>query len=93
MKLRDWLDGECLSFREFGERIDRSAEAVRRYALDLRIPDRETMPRIVRETNGCVTANDFFDIDPALSDDDDTDPRELPSTGQTSEMAGQAVAR
>lgn len=62
--LRDWLTDHDVSDAEFGRRIDRSAEAVRRYAAGLRIPDRETMPRIVRETGAAVTANDFFGILP-----------------------------
>lgn len=61
--LRDWLTDNEVTDAEFGRRIERSAEAVRRYAAGLRIPDRETMPRIVRETRGEVTANDFFGIE------------------------------
>ncbi len=60
--LKDWMTDHDISDAEFGRRIERSAEAVRRYAAGLRIPDRETMPRIVRETAGSVTANDFFGI-------------------------------
>lgn len=62
MKLREWLDAEGVSNAAFAERIGRTAEAVRRYAADERIPDKETMPRIVAETTGAVTPNDFFDI-------------------------------
>lgn len=68
MKLLAWLKREDVSFAEMGRRIGNSGEAVRRYAMDLRIPDRETMPKIVRETDGAVTANDFFDIEPPRSD-------------------------
>lgn len=60
--LRRWLDHHDISDGDFGKRIDRSGEAVRRYANGDRIPDRVTMPKIVRETNGGVTANDFFGI-------------------------------
>lgn len=65
MKLKAWLERENLTHGEFAERIDRTAESVRRYASGERIPDRDTMPRIVRETGGAVTANDFFDLDEA----------------------------
>lgn len=62
MQLKDWLDQEGLKPAHFAPRIKRSAEAVRRYALGERIPDKATMPLIVRETGGAVTANDFFEI-------------------------------
>jgi transcriptional regulator with XRE-family HTH domain len=62
MQLGVWLEASGCSNAEFGKRIGRSAEAVRRYAGGERIPDRETMPRIVDATNGKVTANDFFGI-------------------------------
>jgi hypothetical protein len=62
MTLKEWLDWKGLSHAQFGARIKRTAEAVRRYAAGDRIPDRETMPRIVKETEGHVTANSFFDI-------------------------------
>ena len=62
MKLRDWLDERDISNADFGDRIKRSAEAVRRYAAGNRIPDRETMPLIVAETDGAVRADDFFDL-------------------------------
>jgi hypothetical protein len=57
------LDDNDISNGAFGERIKRSAEAVRRYAAGERIPDKETMPLIVSETRGAVTPNDFFAID------------------------------
>lgn len=62
MTLKDWLAREGLSNTEFGSMINRTAEAVRRYANGERIPDRETMPIIVKATNGEVTANDFFSL-------------------------------
>lgn len=63
MKLADWLRANDVNFAEFGRRIGRSTEAVRRYANDERIPDRDTMPAVVRETSGHVTANDFYPLD------------------------------
>lgn len=62
MPLKDWLSANNKTFGEFGAEIGRSGEAVRRYAIGLRIPDRDTMPEIARATDGAVTANDFFGI-------------------------------
>ena len=62
MKLGKWLEAKGLKPADFAPRIERTAEAVRRYAAGERIPDRETMPLIVRETAGEVTPNDFFDL-------------------------------
>lgn len=62
MTLKDWLEREKLSNVEFARMIDRTPEAVRRYANGERIPDKETMPLIVDRTRGFVTANDFFGI-------------------------------
>jgi len=62
MLLQDWLAREGLTFGQFGGAIARSAEAVRRYANGERIPDRETMTAIVRETCGHVTPNDFYGL-------------------------------
>jgi len=62
MKLKDWLAEERVEIPDFARRIRRSSEAVRRYVAGDRIPDRKTMPLIVSETRGAVTANDFFGI-------------------------------
>lgn len=62
MKLDAWLNANSLTELEFAGKIGRSREAVRRYANGERIPDRDTMPIIARETAGQVTANDFFGI-------------------------------
>lgn len=60
MRLSDWLKDNNVSNAEFGRRIERTAEAIRRYAAGDRIPDRDTMPLIVEATGGKVTANDFY---------------------------------
>ncbi len=65
MRLSDWLKENNVSNAEFGRRIDRTAEAIRRYAAGDRIPDRETMPLIAEATGGVVTANDFYGTAPA----------------------------
>ena len=62
MTLGDWLKNEKVSVSDFATRIGRTAESVRRYVSGDRIPDRETMPLIVRHTDSAVTANDFFGI-------------------------------
>lgn len=63
MKLAEWLENAGVDRADFARRIDKTAESVRRYEAGLRIPDRDTMPKIVRETAGQVTANDFFDVE------------------------------
>ena len=72
MKLAAWLDDEGISRAEFGKRIYRSPEAVRRYINGDRIPDKDTMMLIAAETSNRVTANDFFDVGTATAPDIDT---------------------
>lgn len=62
MLLQDWLTRESLTYGQFAGAIRRSPEAVRRYATGDRIPDREAMAAIVRETSGRVTPNDFYGL-------------------------------
>lgn len=94
MKLGVWLKQEELSFAEFGRRLGCSGEAVRRYAEGIRIPDREAMPKIVSETSGDVTANDFFDIDISTADETTTiAPSDAPSSGKVDEISQQAGGR
>ncbi|RZI55493.1 MAG: hypothetical protein EOP94_04860 [Zymomonas sp.] len=69
MTLKDWLFEQNVEPSAFAERIGRTTEAVRRYVNGARIPDRATMPLIVSETRGSVTANDFFGIDTVASAD------------------------
>lgn len=63
MTLKDWMLRQNVEPSAFAERIGRTTEAVRRYVNGARIPDRATMPLIVSETAGNVTANDFFGIE------------------------------
>lgn len=63
MNLKDWLVANEKTNAEFGKMIERTAEAVRRYANGERIPDRDTMPSIVAATGGEVQPNDFFGMD------------------------------
>ena len=62
MTLKEWLADNGVSVPQFAAKIGRSPEAVRRYALGERIPDKDTMPIIAAETAGLVTPNDFFGI-------------------------------
>jgi DNA-binding transcriptional regulator YdaS (Cro superfamily) len=68
MTLEDWMAGRDLTVPDFARTLGRSPEAVRRYIKGDRIPDRETMLAIARETSGEVTANDFFGIEQSPSE-------------------------
>lgn len=63
--LKEWLAVRDMPIPRFASVIERTPEAVRRYVNGERIPDRETMPAIVRATAGEVTPNDFFGIEAA----------------------------
>lgn len=85
MTLKDWLIEQNVEPSAFAERIGRTTEAVRRYVNGARIPDRATMPLIVSETSGTVTANDFFGICTVQSADhagDNTGATEMASAGK-----------
>lgn len=60
MKLGEYLKVNKISFADFGGRIGVSAEAVRLYAGGHRIPRKDTMNEIVRETHESVRPDDFF---------------------------------
>jgi hypothetical protein len=60
--LPDWLRLNNVNYSEFGVRIGRSRESVRRYCSGEAIPDRDAMPRIYRETAGEVEPNAFYDL-------------------------------
>lgn len=65
MKLSDWFnqrnpDGSRRLKYRFAEKIGRTPSMVTDYCDGAAWPDRETMERIVRETGGQVTANDFL---------------------------------
>lgn len=85
MLLQDWLSQEDLSYAQFGNAVSRTAEAVRRYANGERIPDRETMAAIVRETSGQVTPNDFYGV--AVHIDSDSASASPASPGKSDDFA------
>ncbi len=64
MTLNDYLLVQGLSDEEFAQRIGRSRTAVNRYRRGLRMPDRETMLAIHRETDGAVTVESFYGLGP-----------------------------
>lgn len=62
MQLTQWLSIHDLTAAEFGRRVGVGRATALRYAKGQRIPDRDVMARIVRETGGAVTANDFYGV-------------------------------
>jgi len=62
MKLQAYLASRDCPAVEFGRRLGVSKTSVSRYASGERIPAPEVMRRIVAETKGAVTANDFYDL-------------------------------
>jgi 3,4-dihydroxy 2-butanone 4-phosphate synthase/GTP cyclohydrolase II len=68
MKLADWLDRNRVRRAEFARRIGVSPGAVTQICRDEGAwVSRETAERIVAETAGAVTPNDFLAIEPAPS--------------------------
>ncbi len=61
MKLADYLDWKGVPAGDFARRIGvNERESVRRYIAGTRIPAPAVMRKIMAETDGAVTANDFF---------------------------------
>lgn len=67
MKLRDWLAKEGISPTEFARRLKKPQATIARYVNGDRVPERETMADIAKETGGEVMPNDFYDIAPPLA--------------------------
>lgn len=63
MKLAEFLATTRTTHAAFATRIGVSQAAVSRYAAGLRVPEPEHMLRIVAETAGAVTANDFYAVE------------------------------
>lgn len=68
MKLQAYLTSRDCPAREFGRRLGVSPAAVARYAAGKRIPAPDVMRRIVVETDGAVTPNDFYDLPPVAAE-------------------------
>lgn len=62
MKLAAYLEKVGLSDADFGLKIGVNRQSVHRYKTGERIPDTVIMPRIVAETGGEVTPNDFYGV-------------------------------
>lgn len=60
MKLKDYLSASGKTHAEFAEEIGVSVQSLYRYINGERIPDRDTMPKIMRATGEQVTANSFY---------------------------------
>tara|TARA_R100001463_G_scaffold51653_1_gene102347 strand:- start:78 stop:287 length:210 start_codon:yes stop_codon:yes gene_type:complete len=64
IKLKQYLEDNGLSQREFGERIDVAQSVVSRWCSGVAYPDWEhSLPRIVKATGGAVDANSFLRSD------------------------------
>lgn len=68
MKLQSYLATRAYPAREFSRRLGISPAAVARYAAGKRIPAPDVMRRIVVETEGAVTPNDFYDLSPVAAE-------------------------
>ncbi len=60
MKLTDWMKRDGVERQFFALRIAVTPMAVGRYVRGERIPEKDTMAAIYRETSGEVTPNDFY---------------------------------
>lgn len=60
MRLIDYLQESEMTYTDLAEKLSVSAVAVHRYANGTRIPQNGVMQKIVKATNGKVTANDFY---------------------------------
>lgn len=65
MKLADYLKEHEISAREFAPKVGVSPEAIRLYLTGQRRPRADVIQAIAAETNGAVSANDFFAAEPA----------------------------
>jgi transcriptional regulator with XRE-family HTH domain len=65
MTLDAWITETGTPDNEFARRLGVSRVTLFRLKTGRRIPDRETMEAIHRETGGRVTPNDFFNISAA----------------------------
>lgn len=60
MKLSEFLKENEISPEDFAVKIGVSRQAVFWYTTDKRVPKREIMRMIAKETGGAVMANDFM---------------------------------
>ena len=62
MQLSDYLREKSLTTTEFGRRIGTSHATVSRLATGKRRPGWDLLAKIIKETDGAVTADDFLEI-------------------------------
>lgn len=60
MQLRDYLTSKDVTPAQFADRIGVSLVTVNRYLAGTRRPEWHVLGRIVKATDGLVTANDFL---------------------------------
>lgn len=63
MQLKEWINNNHISMREFAQKNQCNYEDVRRYCAGIVIPRPKVMQKIVKYTKGEVTPNDFYNID------------------------------
>ncbi len=61
MRLSAWLSMNDVTQHAFAELIGSSQPQVARFAAGTRIPNKETMRRIVEVTQGAIDPRDFYD--------------------------------
>lgn len=61
MKLGDWLKAREISEAEFGRRIGKHRATVGRWCTGESHPGKGSLGKVLKATNGEVTANDFMD--------------------------------
>lgn len=59
MDLKTYLSENSVDVQKLAERLDVSKEAIRLWASGKRMPRPDAMRRILEETKGTVTPNDF----------------------------------
>jgi len=65
MKLSTWMTENNLSGAKMAETLGTSAETVRRYIKNERIPNRDVMTKITEATGGQVGPEDFYNSEAA----------------------------
>jgi len=60
LHIEKFLKKSGQSYREFASKVAVTPTSVFRYIKGTRLPDKETLKRIYKETEGQVTPNDFF---------------------------------
>lgn len=67
MRLEEWLKKKERSVAWFAQQVGVPHSTIYRIIADRRSPTHQVMEKIIRETNGEVLPNDFFEIDHLVS--------------------------